>query len=1401
MTDIASLAFKIDSSQAKTATSDLDGMSTAASKAQAAALMLQRSLEQGRLSFDQYAQGMLLLGNNAVAASRSIDDMVDRVTRLSRAITDIGGDAGRPLRDAIAQLQGLGQQFGTGAAGIENFARASRDIGLSAQETVSALQRIQLAIEGVTEQGRQARQVLEGMGVSLRNAGRNDAGEILRQFRDRVGYYADDINMTRSINTVLGPTSAETMMALTWPDYRTEAQRRRELQDSVEFRRQAELRESMARAQRTIDFHNARYNDLRSNYSSWFDWRDWDPTEDRASELERWMARQQAGERPFNLAQLRRSFDEGLIGRNIQRRRNGAIESDRQALGTLRDLDSQDGVGFVRRNLDYYYRYYLEAPFAGRPVITENERDRINSAAQEREGPPLIPVEDLVLSEAFESQRILAQAEARALRQGGNLLDAARARMLESAALEAARKYPNRWQGQERQDFINLQRMQFDTVQVPMLRARSDSQLWHQINILRAGTEERARGDIGAAAMAQARAQADANGLTDPRLLLHVMAAQGEFRASVGLQTAGIQGRTMERLAELAGSGMDGTALGAEMRRAQTVAQYAEPIAIAKMLGLDKAAEEIERFAKQTADAADRIGASATKLNLNLMGRDAAAGHAMLAETAGMDPRGRVLQGRADAVALQILGKEIDERLPQRERLQMARARLREDQGLARRVEDMLGLQDAEAAQASEGTYRGQLALITAGTTGDPRSDRYARLNAQLYAISQNGNLSDIERARQVNATQAGFQADEARRYNAFALSQDYALQDAALRLSRFGVTGITDGIAPVSPGGEIFRNNPLNLRPSRAQWEGQTGTLGGFLTFSAPEYGVRAALLNAQTQLGRSDGTLRGLISRWAPTSDGNNVDAYTDFVATRLGISATDRLNLQDPFVARSLMASMARFETGREVDFGVISRGVSMAQGRGGLPASAAGLPAIAGAPQAFSPRLTYDQAMRALYDTSGIEVEQRVRSAMRSDSSNDEATVRFKETLLVAAQAIERLGTASARATLDIENNSRVSAARARSGLAGNIEGALVGAQPEIEGAKLQAADLRRKAATESDPARAQAMRSRADELEALANDRPGQIRQGILRGSHDAFTEESAALDRQGRVYELQLRNPFASDLTQARNIALFRAEQDLRYRYTDPKTGDMAISEEEIQQRLGTVARQFDQQQLIRQNQEVRDTFVGIAQASGSALEQIIMNGGRARIVMAQLTGQISQMLMTLAMKPVNNMIGNMLSSAVSWGVGLLSGSGGNFNMASVGANLTSVGGVPNATGNVFDRGHLVPMAQGDVFEGIAMRPMAGGNTAMMGEAGPEAAVPLVRLPSGNLGVRTSGGAGVFAPSITINMNGGGGGGAASAEQARQVAELVQKALKQQQEEMVRDQMRVGGVFNPIYRR
>ena len=71
-----------------------------------------------------------------------------------------------------------------------------------------------------------------------------------------------------------------------------------------------------------------------------------------------------------------------------------------------------------------------------------------------------------------------------------------------------------------------------------------------------------------------------------------------------------------------------------------------------------------------------------------------------------------------------------------------------------------------------------------------------------------------------------------------------------------------------------------------------------------------------------------------------------------------------------------------------------------------------------------------------------------------------------------------------------------------------------------------------------------------------------------------------------------------------------------------------------------------------------------------------------------------------------------------------------------------------NATGNAFSQGRVMPFAKGGVVAQATTFPMRGG-TGLMGEAGPEAIMPLARGADGRLGVR-AGGAG--AAPVTINI-------------------------------------------------
>lgn len=72
------------------------------------------------------------------------------------------------------------------------------------------------------------------------------------------------------------------------------------------------------------------------------------------------------------------------------------------------------------------------------------------------------------------------------------------------------------------------------------------------------------------------------------------------------------------------------------------------------------------------------------------------------------------------------------------------------------------------------------------------------------------------------------------------------------------------------------------------------------------------------------------------------------------------------------------------------------------------------------------------------------------------------------------------------------------------------------------------------------------------------------------------------------------------------------------------------------------------------------------------------------------------------------------------------------------------------ANGAAFQGGNVVPFANGGVVGGPTTFPMSGGRTGLMGEAGPEAIMPLKRGKDGKLGVVAEGGGAV---NITQNFN------------------------------------------------
>ena len=136
------------------------------------------------------------------------------------------------------------------------------------------------------------------------------------------------------------------------------------------------------------------------------------------------------------------------------------------------------------------------------------------------------------------------------------------------------------------------------------------------------------------------------------------------------------------------------------------------------------------------------------------------------------------------------------------------------------------------------------------------------------------------------------------------------------------------------------------------------------------------------------------------------------------------------------------------------------------------------------------------------------------------------------------------------------------------------------------------------------------------------------------------------------------------------------------------------------------------------------------------------------------------------------------------------------FGSAQAGFNPLAFSGIKlNAMGNAFAANGIVPFAMGGLVDRPTMFKFANGGAGrlgLMGEAGPEAIMPLRRLPSGRLGVEAAGGSNNAPVSVTVNVDANGTSVQGDAGQGEQLGRVISQAV---QAELVR-QKRPGGLLS-----
>ena len=126
-----------------------------------------------------------------------------------------------------------------------------------------------------------------------------------------------------------------------------------------------------------------------------------------------------------------------------------------------------------------------------------------------------------------------------------------------------------------------------------------------------------------------------------------------------------------------------------------------------------------------------------------------------------------------------------------------------------------------------------------------------------------------------------------------------------------------------------IRNNNPLNIRRGQS-WLGlcPTQTDEAFCQFRTMELGIRAACKIIQTYIRKYHlTTVREIIYRWAPPTDGNDTGSYVRQVCKRSGYRPETCIYADDPQQLTTLLQSMAYVENGYILDRQVVYNGVML------------------------------------------------------------------------------------------------------------------------------------------------------------------------------------------------------------------------------------------------------------------------------------------------------------------------------------------------------------------------------------------------------------------------------------------------------------------------------------------
>lgn len=148
---------------------------------------------------------------------------------------------------------------------------------------------------------------------------------------------------------------------------------------------------------------------------------------------------------------------------------------------------------------------------------------------------------------------------------------------------------------------------------------------------------------------------------------------------------------------------------------------------------------------------------------------------------------------------------------------------------------------------------------------------------------------------------------------------------------------------------------------------------------------------------------------------------------------------------------------------------------------------------------------------------------------------------------------------------------------------------------------------------------------------------------------------------------------------------------------------------------------------MVFTGREVNTLSNGISGGLRKAFDGLVFDGMKLNDALKSVASTIVDTVYSIAIKPVTGAFGGLLAQGVAGVMGA---------------------GMPFANGGAFSQGKVMPFAKGGIVGAPTTFPMRGGR-GLMGEAGPEAIMPLARGPDGRLGVQSAGGRAV---SVVMNI-------------------------------------------------